>query len=72
MTDRPQQQQQQQQQQNYYININIIKAQQQIVLLSRRTILNRTYGAHKKTTWYIFRHFYQQYLVLFSTRYGLT
>ena len=31
--------------------------------LLRGTLLNRTYGAHKT---YIFRYFYQQYLVLFT------
>ena len=31
----------------------------------RRTIVNRTYSTYTKT--YIFRYFYQQYLVLFTT-----
>ena len=32
--------------------------------LSRGTIVHRTYAIDKKPTWYIFTHFYQQYLLL--------
>ena len=35
-------------------------------LLLRETIVNRTYGTHKKTTRYIFTNFYYQHLVLFT------
>ena len=36
------------------------------MLILRGTIVNGTYGIHKKTTWYIFDHFYYQYLVLLT------